>query len=306
MAAHKLGVHPGREAHGLEVPATAVSQLRRQLVRADRAGRLEIRGMDPKRADLIVAGAILADVVLRTVRAKRIQACTWALREGLLLEYIRRHAKGIEESARIADVRRRSVVRLLRRLGAPPAHSEQVSKTSLKLFDQLKARLGLKSETREWLEHAAMLHDVGHLIDHDDHHRHSYYLIVNSELFGFRRDEVEAIGQIALHHHRKGMPKPEDAGGDPLPPEIWRQVRAASSILRLAEGLDRSHYAAVRDVRVVGRDGRIAIELSTQNDAALELWETRRRTELLGKLLGAEVTVRVAERKASAKKRGRR
>ena len=306
MAAHTLGVHPGREAHGLEVPASAVSQLARQIVRADRTGRLEMRGMDPKRADLIVAGAVLADVVLRTVGAKRIQACTWALREGLLLEYIRRHARGIEESARIADVRRRSVVRLVRRFGGTASHSEQVAKTSLRLFDQLKARLGLRSETREWLEYAALLHDVGHLIDHDEHHRHSHYLIVNSELFGFRRDEVEAIGQIALHHHRKGMPKPDDAGGEPLPAEVWRQVRGAAAILRLAEGLDRSHYAAVKDLRVVPRSGRIAIELATQNDAALELWEARRRTELLEKLLGAEVAVRVAARKAAVKKRGRR
>ena len=306
MAAHRLGVHPGREAHGLEVPAAAVSQLMRQLVRADEAARLEMRGMDPKRADLIVAGAVVADHVLRRVKARRIQACTWALREGLLLEYTRRHARGIEESARIADVRRRSVVRLLRRFGAPPAHSEQVAKIALRLFDQLRARLGLRVETREWLEDAALLHDVGHLIDHEDHHRHSYYLIVNSELFGFRRDEVEAIGQIALHHHRKGMPKPDDAGGEPLPPDVWRQVRAASAILRLSEGLDRSHYAAVRDLRVVGKGRRLAIELQTQNDAALELWEARRRTDLLARLLGVDLTVRVAPRKTTQKKRGRR
>src|SRR5262245_24006886 len=302
MAAHRLGVHPGREAHGLEVPAAAVSQLRRQLVRADEAARLEMRGMDPKRSDLIVAGVVVADHVLRRVKARRIQACTWALREGLLLEYIRRHARGIEESARIADVRRRSVYRLVRRFGAPLAHSEQVAKISLRLFDQLRGRLGLRSETREWLEYAALLHDVGHLIDHEDHHQHSYYLIVNSELFGFRRDEIEAIGLIALHHHRKGMPKPEDTGGEPLLLDEWRQVKAASAILRLAEGLDRSHYAAVRDLRVVGRGGRLTIELTTQNDAALELWETRRRTELLGKLLGAEVAVTVTPRKLASRK----
>ncbi|HJQ96670.1 MAG TPA: Ppx/GppA phosphatase family protein [Candidatus Polarisedimenticolaceae bacterium] len=314
MAAYRLGVRPGREAQGLEVPAAAVAGLRRQLVKSDRIGRLAMRGMDPKRADLIVAGAVVTDRVLSIVKAKRIQACTWALREGLLLEYIRRHARGIEESARIADVRRRSVVRLARRFGAPFPHSEQVAKISLRLFDQLRARLGLRAETREWLEYAALLHDVGHLIDHEAHHQHSYYLVVNSELFGFRRDEIEAIGLIALHHHRKGMPKPEDSGGEPLLPDEWRQVKAASAILRLAEGLDRSHYAAVRDLRVIGRGPRLTIELATQNDAALELWEARRRTDLLGKLLGAEVAVRVARRKPASKarknpapkKRGRR
>jgi len=301
MAAHRLGVHPGTQIHGLEVPADAVSRLRRGLVRADREARLAMRGMDPKRVDLIAAGAVLADVVLRRLKAARIRACTWALREGLLQDFIGRHAKGIEESARISDVRRRSVVRLMRRFGSPQPHSEQVERLALRLFDQFRGRLGLRTEARGWLESAALLHDVGHLIEHEEHHRHSYYLIVNSELYGLQRDEIEAIGQIALHHHRKGVPKPGDAGGEPLPPETWRQVKACAALLRLAEGLDRSHYRAVSDVRVRGRGRRVSVDLLTQeNDAALELWEARRRTDLLERLLGAEVVLTVQ------KKRGRR
>lgn len=314
MAAHRLGVHPGAQIHGLQVPAEAIGNLRRSLVRADRDSRLAMRGTDPKRVDLIVSGAILADVVLRRLKAPTIQACTWALREGLLQDFISRHAKGIEESARIADVRRRSVVRLMRRLGTPQAHSEQVARLSLRLFDQLRGRLGLKAEARGWLESAALLHDVGHLIEHEEHHRHSYYLIVNSELYGFQRDEIEAIGQIALHHHRKGMPKPGEAGGEPLSPETWRQVKACTALLRLAEGLDRSHYGAVRDVRIRGRGHRVTVDLSTQNEAALEVWEARRRTDLLEKLLGVEVVLRVHKQRARLqkkrgwpkKKRGRR
>ncbi len=301
MAAHRLGVHPGSQVHGLAVPAEAVSRLRRSLVRADREGRLTMRGMDPKRVDLIASGAVLADVVLRRLKATRIQACTWALREGLLQDFIGKHAKGIEESARITDVRRRSVVRLMRRFGSPQAHSEQVARLSLRLFDQFRGRLGLRAEARGWLESAALLHDVGHLIEHEEHHQHSYYLIVNSELYGFQRDEIEAIAQIALHHHRKGVPKPREAGETALPPDVWRQVKACAALLRLAEGLDRSHYGAVYDVKVRGRGRRVNVLLLTQeNDAALEVWEARRRTDLLEKLLGAEVTLTVQ------KKRGRR
>jgi exopolyphosphatase/guanosine-5'-triphosphate,3'-diphosphate pyrophosphatase len=80
-------------------------------------------------------------------------------------------------------------------------------------------------------------------------------------------------------------------------------VRGASAILRLAEGLDRSHYGAVRDLKVLSRNGRVAIELQTQNDSALELWEARRRTELLGKLLGAEVRGESHGRKAAMESR---
>lgn len=306
MAAHRLGVHPGSHIHGLEVPATEVSQLSQELARCSREERLALRGIDPKRVDLIVAGGVIADAVIRRLRARRIQACTWALREGLLSDYIARHARGIEESVRITDVRRRSVFRLMRRFGTPQAHSEQVARLSLRLFDQLKARLGLEPQAREWLEYAALLHDVGHLIGHEDHHRHSYYLIVNSELFGFRREEIEAIGQVAFHHHRKGTPKQGGAGSERLPAPVWRQVKPLAAILRVAEGLERSHYGAVRDVRVRARAGRIVLELQTQNDAALELWEARRRTELLGKLLDAEVAVRLVPRGRSRRRAGAR
>jgi exopolyphosphatase/guanosine-5'-triphosphate,3'-diphosphate pyrophosphatase len=317
MATHRRGVHPGAQIHGLEVPAEAVSQLRRGIVREDRDTRLAMRGMDPKRVDLLAAGAVLADVVLTRLKAGRIQACTWALREGLLQDYIERHARGIEESARFDDVKRRSVVRLMRRFGAPAAHSEQVTRLSLRLFDQLRGRLKLRAESRGWLEAAGLLHDVGHLIDHEEHHRHSYYLIVNSSLYGFRPTDIEAIGQIALHHHRKGVPKPTDAG-EPLPADIWPQVKACAAILRFAEGLDRSHYAAVKDVRIRGRGKRVIIELQvTGNESSLEVWEGKRRTELLEKLLGAEIVLRVRNAAAKAgtqrkpkpraqKKRGRR
>ena len=310
MAAHRLGVHPGTQIHGLEVPADEVSKLRRGLVRSDRETRLAMRGMDPKRVDLVIAGAVLTDIVLRRLKASRLLACTWALREGLLQDYITRHAKGIEESARFGDVRRRSVVRLMRRFGAPSGHSEHVARVALRLFDQLRGRLRLKAESRGWLEAAALLHDVGHLIEHEEHHRHSYYLIVNSNLYGFRPDEIEAIGQIAMHHHRKGMPKPGEGGSAILSPEIWRQVKACAAILRLAEGLDRSHYAVVRDVKVKGRGHRVSIELQASGpEASLEIWEAKRRTELLEKLLGAEIALRMrrtARASARKKKRGRR
>jgi exopolyphosphatase/guanosine-5'-triphosphate,3'-diphosphate pyrophosphatase len=316
MATHRKGVHPGAQIHGLEVPAEAVSQLRRGLVREDRDTRLAMRGVDPKRVDLLPAGAVLTDAVLTRLKAERILACTWALREGLLQDYIARHAKGIEESARFNDVKRRSVVRLMRRFGAPPAHSEQVTRLALRLFDQLRGRLKLRAESRAWLEAAGLLHDVGHLIEHEEHHRHSYYLIVNSHLYGFRPGDIEAIGQIALHHHRKGVPKPGDAGGEPLPPDVWRQVKACAAILRLAEGLDRSHYAAVKDVRVRGRGKRVVVELQvTGPEASLEIWEAKRRTELLAKLLAAEISLRMrggASKSAAKakskpkKKRGRR
>jgi len=297
MAAHRLGVHRGQQLHGLEVPAASISDLASTLRKADRTARLTMKGIDAKRVDQILAGALVADYVVRGLEPRVLVACTWALREGILVDYVARHGPGIEESARIADVRRRSVVRLQRRLGQAQPHVDHVARIATILFDRLRVDLDLDRRSREWLEYAALLHDVGHLIDQENHHAHSYYLIVHGELFGFTRDEVEIIGQVARLHHRKGSAKGTEArdAETGLSRGQRRTVRALGALLRLAEGLDRTHWGVVSDVKVRRRAGRFVLELVTDgHDAALEVWEGARRTDALSKLLRVEVDVRIA------------
>lgn len=293
MASHAIGNASEERLHGLAVPAGSIADVRRTLRGASREERSRMKGIDAKRADLVVAGACIAHRILKQSGATEVVACTWALREGLLIDYVARHARGIEEGNRYEDVRRRSVARLLRRHGADGAHHEQVARLSLRIFDQLRSRLDLAGESREWLEYAALLHDIGHVIDHTQHHRHSYYLITNAELMGFSRREIEIVAQVALHHHRKIVPKMADMSAR-LGRGDLRTVRALSAILRVAEGLDRSHYGVVRDVTVGTRGDRIHLGLRTDGDeAALEVWEAQRRIPLLGKVLGADVVLKV-------------
>ena len=294
MAAHRLGVHPGGGyLHNLEVPAAALLELHRALRNSDREKRLRMKGMDAKRADLMVAGSALAERVLALLGAERVTACTWALREGLLMDYVSFHTKGIEESAKFADVRKRSVMRLLRRLGTSGHHHHQVARLAVRLFEQLRERLGLKPADRDLLEYAALLHDVGHAVAHENHHIHSYYLIVHGELLGFTREEIEVIGQVARLHNRKGQPKGGAAQAVALSRRRRESIRALAAILRLAEGLDRSHFGVVSDAKVRSRGGRLVVDLVTGGlDAQLEVWEAGRRAELLEELLGLPVAIR--------------
>jgi exopolyphosphatase/guanosine-5'-triphosphate,3'-diphosphate pyrophosphatase len=231
------------------------------------------------------------------VGAKEMVACTWALREGVMLDFIARHRKGIEEIERFADPRRRSINRFARHLGAAEGdageHGRHVARLALRLFDQLQDDLRLSAEAREWLEFAAMLHDIGHHIDHKNHQRHSYYLITNGELLGFRREEVEIIGQTA-RYHRKAVPKDSDEEYRALSSSDRQTVRALSALLRIADGLDRSHYGVVHDVTVGRRGDRVTLQLATAGeDVELEVWEARGRAELLEKLLGQDIEFRV-------------
>jgi exopolyphosphatase/guanosine-5'-triphosphate,3'-diphosphate pyrophosphatase len=293
IAAHVRGEPPDGHLNNCAATPEEITHLRRLLAKADREERLRIKGLDAKRVDFIVVGVCLADYVLRKLDAKELVACTWALREGVLLDFITRHRKGIEETERFADTRRRSVARFVRHLGGGENHGQQVARIALRLFDQLARDLDLDSDAREWLEFAALLHDVGHHIDHENHHRHSYYLITNGSLLGFRRDELEIIAQVA-RYHRKGSPKGSDDAFRALSGSERRIVRSLSAILRVADALDRSHYDVVRDVTLTRRADRLTVQLATDGeDASLEIWEAQRRAESLQKLLGREIDFKV-------------
>ena len=299
MAGYERGDPPNGHLNNYSVSADEVARVRRLVSRADRDERLRIQGLDAKRVDIIVAGACLADHVMRRIGAEEMVACTWALREGVLLDYVARHRKGIEEGERYTEPRRRSVARLARHMGVTGGHHEHVAHLSLQLFDQLQVELDLKPEAREWLEFAALLHDIGHHIGHKDHQRHSYYMITNGELLGFRREEIEIIA-LTARYHRKSPPKDSDESYAALAKGDRRTVRALSAILRIADGLDRSHYSVVRNVNAVRRGNRLVLQLATAGeDSELELWETGQRAALLGEVLDAEVELQVLSAQGS-------
>jgi exopolyphosphatase/guanosine-5'-triphosphate,3'-diphosphate pyrophosphatase len=299
VAGHRRGEPPEAHLNNFAVEAEDVARARRQLQKATYDERVRIKGLDAKRADIIVAGACIADQILEYLEIKEMVACTWALREGVLLDFIERNPRKIAEVELFSEPRRRSVARLLRHLGEDNAHGQHVARLALELYDQLGERLGLSPESREWLEHAALLHDVGHHIGHHDHHRHSQYLIANSELLGFRREEVEIIGLVA-RYHQKAVPKDDDQGFGELGKNDRQIVRGLSALLRVADGFDRSHYGVVRHIAVQSRGSKIVLQLQTEgDDAELEFWEGRRRVNLLEELLGVDIVIELCKETAS-------
>jgi len=165
----------------------------------------------------------------------------------------------------------------------------QVARLALKLFDATAPVLGLPRTSRELLEFGALLHDIGHAIDHDRHNRHSYYLIKNAELFGFDTDEIEVIAQVA-RGHRKQAPKLDSPDLKPLSPAKRRVIRGLAAILRVADALDRSHFGVVKNIEVRYSPGRLIVGVDSKREKAdLELWTCQRRTDLLSRLLDRQV-----------------
>jgi len=154
------------ELRNLRVGAKQIRRLRKEVVGLSLAQRLTIPGLDPRRADLVVAGGVLLDTILRRLGAEDITLCDLALREGLVLDYIRRNSKHIAHVDSIPDVRRRSALELAERCNYYAEHAQQVVRLALAIFDQTRTVHGLTARGREWLEFAALLHDIGSLISY--------------------------------------------------------------------------------------------------------------------------------------------
>jgi exopolyphosphatase / guanosine-5'-triphosphate,3'-diphosphate pyrophosphatase len=284
---------PPSEIRNLRVSSKQIRRLRKEVVELDLEERLTIPGLDPRRADLVVAGAVLLDTTLRRLGAEELTLCDLALREGLILDYIRRNRRQIAQVDRIPDIRRRSTIELAERCNYFAEHARQVTRLSLALFDQTRAVHGRTDREREWLEYAALMHDLGVHISYPRHHKHSYYLIKNGDLRGFDPQEIEVMALAALYH-RRGVPKKSQPEYADLQSEFRRSVRLLSAILRVAESLDRSHAQVISGLELRDRGDDFLLELRTSGDAELEVWATNRHLAPFEALLGKPVRLEVS------------
>jgi exopolyphosphatase/guanosine-5'-triphosphate,3'-diphosphate pyrophosphatase len=292
MASADEGGGRPEDLRNRRVSARALHRLRKRIVESDLQERLALPAMDPRRADLSVAGSVLFDTILRRLGATEFTLCDLALREGLVIDYIHRNSATIRKVERYPDVRRRSVIELGERCGYWSDHAQQVSRLALSIFDQTRSVHGLSDREREWLEYGALLHDVGVHISYERHHRHSYYLIKNGDLRGFDPQEIEVVALIA-RYHRQATPKKAHEGFADLPGTLRRSVKALSAMVRLAEGLDRSHAQALAGMDLYPRGDDYLARLRATGDAELELWAAHRHVAPLEAILGKPVRFEV-------------
>ena len=297
MALAARGEDPGR-LHGASAPAFEIARVRRRVLEVGAGERAELPGMDAKRVDLMPAAVVLLDVILSRAGGLDLVACSWALREGVLLELAR---FGGERSPATETGRRRSVEVLAKRFAlGGNGHGRQVAHLAAQLYTALAPDLGLPPDGRELTEYAALLHDIGHAIDHDRHHRHTAYLVQNSELLGFTPTEVTVLA-LAARGHRKQAPKMSDPELQPLPPAARRLVRGIAACLRVADALDRTHLGVIKNVEVVRPRGQVLIRADPGGeDAELELWAAERRVDLLSRLLDRPVVLRLRRGRSRA------
>ena len=269
----------------------------RKMTTRQRAG---ISGLSPDRAEIIVAGVTIADRLMQRYAVNRLQTHDGGIRDGLLLTVID-DIRGVppEETGREPVNRLRDVRRFASKCNFEARDSEHVAALSVSLFDQLSRvlpepdQLVFAPENRDLVEAAAILRDVGYLINYAKHHKHSYHLIMHSDVRGFTQRERSLVANVA-RYHRRALPKPGHPGFAKLSERDRSTVRGLAAILRVADGLDRAHTQSVRGVRV-GVDGRRAVfDVYADAEPAVDIWGAERKSRLFQNTFGLEPVFRWA------------
>ena len=282
-----------RQMNGVVFSSTELVDVGKRVLTA--SDRRKVDGLDDKRSDIILGGVILLQEVFAAFDLQAMTISEYALREGVLFD---RFASGSGQD--LQDLRRHNLVRLAQQLDPDPEHAEHTARLATQLFDRTKLLHGLGDSERELLDAAAIVHNVGLFISHSSHHKHSYYVIRNSEqLTGFTEHEVELIAVLA-RYHRKSHPTEKHDEFAALRKGDQRLVRQLAGMLRLAIGLDRRHAGLVESMRVIIKDGTVRIEPlapgapDIDGGIDLEMYAARERSRLFAQTFDVTVEIDVS------------
>jgi exopolyphosphatase / guanosine-5'-triphosphate,3'-diphosphate pyrophosphatase len=268
---------------------STLAEFNRHLASLSLAERKKIRGISEQRAEIIVAGGHIIEHIMRAFKIARITTCDWGLREGVLLDRLSEWTNAPHKPrSKELDARFAGAEALGERFGYEAAHGKHVSDLATKLFDQIRSLHGLKPHDRTLLAAAAILHDIGYAIAPESHHKHSLYLILNSELTGFTDLERQIIANIA-RYHRRAFPKPNHEFFSTLSMEDQGKVWMLGGILRLADAMDRSHESRIKNFKVVLRGGKIRLSIKSSRRCDHEIWAIEQKKDMFEEAFGVKV-----------------
>jgi putative phosphoesterase len=189
-----------------------------------------------------------------------------------------------EEPAHVLDGKLlKDILHLAETCEYDAGHTQQVTRLALRLFDELEPLHHLGAEERFWLHVAALLHDIGWIEGQRRHHKTALRIVLKTPLLPFDNRERLIIGSIA-RYHRRALPKKKHGHYAALRPSERKMVKTLSAILRVADGLDRTHQSLIEDVSCEVTPEQIIIQCSVNRPAEMERQAALKKGQLLGKV----------------------
>lgn len=279
------------QADRMRASAREVRKLYRKLSLLDVDQRRKVTGIGPRRAEIIVPGVSVLLGVLEDLRLPAVYYSAAGVRDGIIADLA---ARGVgRELAQLSREQRNEVEQISRRYGVSLSHARKVAALAHVLFTDLQPLHQLPANFGKLLEAAAYLHDIGRYVADSSHHKHSYYLVANSDMSGFTNREREWIANLC-RYHRKSMPAAVHTNWQNLSVEDKRVLMQLIPLLRLAENLDVSHEQRVNSLSCRIRDSQVVLQLGSREDVSLEQWAAERAGESFRQVYGRAIVAQKA------------
>jgi len=270
------------------VATTQVRKLYERIAEMNLVGRRRITGIGPRRAEIIVPGVAVLLEFLREFRLPAIHYSRAGVRDGIIADLAARNVGA--ELSRLSRDQRAEVERMCRRYGVPLEDGRKVAHISALLFAALQPLHQLPPASGKLLEAASFLHDVGHFVSSVGHHKHSYYVVANSDMPGFTERERMLIATLC-RYHRKALPSPVHNAYHSLGADEKRLIVMLIPILRLADNLVRGHAQRIQSVACRLMDGEVLVQVQSEGDIDLEQWAAERTGEAFRQVYNRPVFV---------------
>lgn len=288
IASHlRRGVRQQRQM----VSAAEMKRIAKRLARLPVAERRKIEGIGPRRAEIIVAGAIVYQELLDRFRLKGFRYSPLGLRDGILAQMAADYDRSTRSGRQIEFERWESILAAVKHYRVDRKHALDVREHATLLFSALRSLHRLPPEYREWLSAAAMLYEVGDYVNRNGRHRHAHYIISNSEILGYTPQQRRIIGAIA-RYLGKSRPALEDGPMKMLDPGDRSDVQKAILLLRLARALNLGRSRAVEQIRVSLRSAEVKLTLVPRRRMGvdLELWAIEKERDYFREVFGRELS----------------
>jgi len=288
-------IHGPQKRRAPVVSHAEMKQIAKLISRLPLDGRKKIVGIGPRRAEIIVAGALVYHELLERCQVRTFRYSPLGLRDGLLAQMAAEYDRSTRSGRQIESERWDSINQAVAHYRVDLNHALAVRASAMELFSGLKSLHRLPPEYREWLSAAAMLYEVGDFVNRNGRHRHTQYIIANSEILGYTPEQRKIISGIA-RYLGKSRPTPGDGAMKGLVPDEQECVAKASMLLRLARAMNLSRSRAVQRSRVTLRDGTVKLTLISRKRSGvdLELWAIERDRDYFRELFGRELSAAAA------------
>lgn len=295
LAAVAHGLYKTDGARAASVSRAQMRRIAKLLARLPLEERKRLPGVGPRRAEIVVAGAAVYSALLERCQLLGFRFSPLGLRDGLLAQMAAEYDHSTRSGKQIESERWDSIRAAVDHYHVDLSHALQVRESALQLFSELRPVHGLPQEYAEWLSAAAMLYEVGDYVNRNGRHRHTYYVILHSEILGYTPEQRRIIAAIA-RYLGKSRPAPGDGAIKVLPRDDQKHVPRASLLLRLARALNLSRSGAIKGVRVRVRDSEVKFTVRTKprSTADLELWAVEKEKSYFREVFGRELSVAAA------------